>query len=47
MKTTAALTLALAGSAAAFGPQKSVNKVSAPRYELDGPFRGDIWRRNT
>lgn len=40
MKTTAALTLALAGSAAAFAPQTSVNKVAAPRYvvELGVPF---------
>lgn len=40
MKTTAALTLALAGSAAAFAPQTSVNKVAAPRYVLDSevPF---------
>ena len=35
MKTTAALTLALAGSAAAFAPQTSVNKVAAPRCVLD------------
>lgn len=44
MKTTAALTLALAGSAAAFAPQTSVNKVAAPRYVVDS---GALSRRKT
>lgn len=45
-KLSLALTAALAGSAAAFAPQASVNKVAAPRYELDWPLR-DGQRRRT